>query len=215
MKDLITLLSKERLNSYENIEEHFDNLRLIARLTPKIATLEIILRNSLDDEMSKLDNKWIENSNDEKIIKELTKIKEREKTILNHSQYLSRLTLGIVIYKIRKERLQEKIINLKKIKFKKYDDSNRDYFYFSNGKRSTFNNFDKVDISLSFLHTLRNRSYHWENILKLRYENNKVFPRLTTKTKNTLIGLSPQRIETFLDDLIKCFNKDLIKMCLF
>lgn len=70
MKDLEILLSKERLKSYQSIEEHFENLSFIAKLTPKLATLEIILRNSLDNELNKLNPKWIENSQDEKIQKE-------------------------------------------------------------------------------------------------------------------------------------------------
>ena len=98
---------------------------------------------------------------------ELSKIKNRENAIaLTHHQYLSRLTLGIIIRTIRSKKLQNKIINLKTMKFKKYDLSNRDCFYLSNGKSSSFNNINKVDIVLSLLHNLRNRCYHWENILK-------------------------------------------------
>ncbi|EOA2510131.1 hypothetical protein ACT5EH_001248 [Campylobacter upsaliensis] len=188
MENLEFLLSKERLNHYNNnIDEHFANLRLIGKLTAKIATLEIVLRNMLDYELSKNDKEWIGNSQDNKIIEARIKILNTSgKESLTHHQYLSRLSLGVIVYLIKKEKLQNQIINLKTMKFKKYDKSNKDYFFFENGKRSFFNNINKANIVLSLLHTLRNRSYHWENILKLRYENNIVFPRITTTIKGIL-----------------------------
>ena len=62
---LTILLSKERLQSYSSIQEHFENLQLIANITPKLATIEIALRNLLDHELSKIDSNWIENSTNE------------------------------------------------------------------------------------------------------------------------------------------------------
>ncbi|HEF1652511.1 TPA: hypothetical protein R8U00_001779, partial [Campylobacter jejuni] len=42
------LFSQIRLSSYDNnIVKHYDNLKLVGKITPKIATLEIILRNKL------------------------------------------------------------------------------------------------------------------------------------------------------------------------
>lgn len=214
MKNLQILLSKERLQSYASVEEHFENLALIARLTPKLATLEIILRNLLDNELSKVNAIWIESSSDLKIVEARERIsKTSDTTCLTHHQYLSRLSFGVVIHTIRKEKLQNYVMNLKKLKFKKYDTSNRECFYFSNGKSSSFNNVNKVDIVLSLLHNLRNRCYHWENIKKLRYENNAYFPRLTTTMKGTLIGIHPSKIETFLGDLLKHFDDKLLKYC--
>ena len=42
------LLSAQRLSSYENIDEHFDNLVLIGKITPKLTLIEIALRNLMD-----------------------------------------------------------------------------------------------------------------------------------------------------------------------
>ena len=68
------LFSQIRLSSYNNnIIKHYDNLKLIGKITPKIATLEIILRNKLDSKLTEKDNDWIKNSKDEKI-KEAIKI---------------------------------------------------------------------------------------------------------------------------------------------
>jgi len=213
LKTLQDLLSKQRLDSYVSIDEHFDNLALVAKLTPKLATLEIILRNLLDRELSRIDTEWIENSKDLKIIEIRQRISKTSNTkTLKHHQYLSRLTLGVVIHAIRKEKLQNSIMELKSIKFKRYDTSNREYFY-KESKKLYFSNINKVDIVLSLLHNLRNRCYHWENILKLRFENNGYFPRLTTTIKDTLIGIHPSKLEIFLEDLLKCFDEKLLKYC--
>ncbi|TKX28927.1 hypothetical protein [Campylobacter aviculae] len=203
------LFSKTRLLSYNNdIVKHYDNLKLVGKITPKIATLEIILRNKLDSELSKQNENWIKNSNDEKI-KEIIKDKN-----LTHHQCLSRMGLGIIICFIKENKLQEQIMNLKDkdIDFRNYNQYNRNFFL-KNGKKRNFGNIYKVDIVLSLLQNLRNRSYHWENILKTREKNGKHYPRLTTKIKDTYIGINPQKIELSLDDLIKIFNEELLKYC--
>ncbi|BEE28496.1 hypothetical protein ATCC49503_00160 [Helicobacter pylori] len=48
-KNNITLiLSKDRLDTYDSLEQYKENLKLIASITPKISNLEIYLRNALD-----------------------------------------------------------------------------------------------------------------------------------------------------------------------
>ncbi|EIE1466301.1 hypothetical protein CUPS4135_08285 [Campylobacter upsaliensis] len=208
------LLSQTRLSSYNNdIVKHYDNLKLVGKITPKIATLEIILRNKLDSKLSELDNEWIKNSNDGMIKNTREKIEEREKNkILSHHQYLSRMSLGTIIYLIKENRVQDSIMNLNNINFRNYNQYNRNFFL-RNGKKRNFGNIYKVDIVLSLLQNLRNRSYHWENILKTTEKNGKHYPRLTTKIENTYIGINPQKIELFLDDLIKTFDEEILKYC--
>ncbi|ELJ1597204.1 hypothetical protein [Campylobacter upsaliensis] len=208
------LLSQTRLSSYNNdIAKHYDNLKLVGKITPKIATLEIILRNKLDSKLSELDNEWIKNSNDGMIKNTREKIEEREKNkILSHHQYLSRMSLGTIIYLIKENRVQDSIMNLNNINFRNYNQYNRNFFL-RNGKKRNFGNIYKVDIVLSLLQNLRNRSYHWENILKTTEKNGKHYPRLTTKIENAYIGINPQKIELFLDDLIKTFDEEILKYC--
>ncbi|WP_181881828.1 CAAX protease [Helicobacter sp. MIT 14-3879] len=56
------LFSKTRLLSYNNdIIKHYDNLKLVGKVTPKIATLEIILRNKLDNKLLEQDDDWVKN----------------------------------------------------------------------------------------------------------------------------------------------------------
>ncbi|EOX8312435.1 hypothetical protein ACPWW0_000757 [Campylobacter jejuni] len=52
MLDLDFIFSKQRLEHYKDINEHFENLKLISKIMPKIAILEIYLRNVLDYELS-------------------------------------------------------------------------------------------------------------------------------------------------------------------
>lgn len=208
------LFSQTRLSSYNNdIIKHYDNLKLVGKITPKIATLEIILRNKLDNKLSEQDNDWIKNSNDEKIKKAKDEIKYREKNrILSHHQYLSRMSLGVIIHLIKENKLQNSIMDLKNINFINYNQYNRNFF-FENGIKLRFRNTHKVDIVLSLLQNLRNRSYHWENILKTTEKNGKHYPRLTTKIENAYIGINPQKVELFLDDLIKTFDEEILEYC--
>ncbi|EAL6422490.1 hypothetical protein DSV26_09220, partial [Campylobacter jejuni] len=168
------LLSQIRLSSYnDDIIKHYDNLKLVGKITPKIATLEIILRNKLDSKLSEQDNDWIKNSNDENIKKAKDEIEYREKNRnLSHHQYLSCMSLGTIIHLIKENKLQNSIMDLKNINFRNYNQHNRNFF-FENGIKLRFRNTHKVDIVLSLLQNLRNRSYHWENILKTTEKNGK------------------------------------------
>ncbi|EKH5408809.1 hypothetical protein O8M53_001772 [Campylobacter coli] len=219
------LFSQMRLSSYnDDIIKHYDNLKLVGKITPKIATLEIILRNKLDSKLSEQDNDWIKNSNDENIKKAKDEIEYREKNRnLSHHQYLSRMSLGAIIHLIKENKLQNSIMDLKNINFRNYNQHNRNFFFENgiklrfrnthNGIKLRFRNTHKVDIVLSLLQNLRNRSYHWENILKTTEKNGKHYPRLTTKIENVYIGINPQKIELFLDDLIKTFDERILKYC--
>ncbi len=46
--DITLILSRERLDTYDSLEQYKENLKLIASITPKISNLEIYLRNALD-----------------------------------------------------------------------------------------------------------------------------------------------------------------------
>ncbi|EBF6019875.1 hypothetical protein FI603_02835 [Campylobacter coli] len=105
--------------------------------------------------------------------------------------------------------MQNKILDLSAFDFRKYSSSNRNFFIYENTKQG-FDNIDKVNIVLNLLHTLRNRACHFENLLKIRENDNKLYPRISTKEKGTNIGLMPDKIENFLNDLICLINKDLL-----
>ncbi|EAJ3416607.1 hypothetical protein CY799_08870, partial [Campylobacter coli] len=69
-------------------------------------------------------------------------------------------------------------------------------------------NIEKANIVLNLLPTIRNRSFHWENLYKTKITKQKALaPRITTKSHNTFI--MPNKINAFLSDLIESFEKDL------
>lgn len=204
VKSIKNLISAKRLESYNNsVEEHSKNLELISKLTPDIAMIEISIRNIVDFYITqKYGTDWIANSSNEKIISERENISSRLKqgAPLTHEQYLSNFSLGKIIHLAKDNFLEQKIFSdLSKFNFKDFATSNRN-FYFYNNNKNNFTNYEKSEIILSLLLTIRNRSYHWENLLKTRRSknNNDNFPRITHRLHETNIGIMPDKIEIFL-----------------
>ncbi|WRG22853.1 CAAX protease [Helicobacter pylori] len=58
--DITLILSKDRLETYDNLEQYKENLKLISLITPKISNLEIYLRNALDYCLTQIKgNGWV------------------------------------------------------------------------------------------------------------------------------------------------------------
>ncbi|WP_120946138.1 hypothetical protein [Helicobacter labacensis] len=186
--------------------------KAIGKYTHKIALVEIALRNSLNYLLSIKDTDWINSSTDPRVIQMRTEtLKACHATTLSHDSYLSKMTLGMVIHIIKREGLFARILNADKIQFKRYDPSYKLEKIFIKGKKSHLSNYNKATIALSLFHTLRNRCYHWENITKTRTgENGKIYPRLTTKILGISIGVYPNEIERFLDDLLESSSRELL-----
>ena len=209
VKSIENLISAKRLESYNNsVEEHSKNLELISKLTPDIAMIEISIRNIVNFYISqRYGTDWIANSSNEKIISERENISSRLKqgAPLTHEQYLSNFSFGKVIYLAKENHLQTYIFeNLHELDFKAFSSSNRNFFFF-NDRRNDFSDIDKADILLSLLLTIRNRCYHWENILKVRSINNQEYPRITHRLNNTNVGIMPRELNKFLSDVLYKF----------
>ncbi|WQU81032.1 CAAX protease [Helicobacter pylori] len=213
-KNNITLiLSKDRLDTYNSLEQYKENLKLIASITPKISSLEIYLRNALDYCLTQMKgSEWVFNESAlTPLIKEL---KEKKKEI-THSLILSKMSLGAVIKLIFCYKLEGVVLDLRAYRFRAYYHENKDTLLIK-GKKRLLYNYIKAHIALNLLWTIRNRMYHWENLLKIQPNNR---PRIATpfngKTENIpmdrilVIGIEPNKITLFLDDLIKSIrNKD-------
>ncbi|GAA6992287.1 hypothetical protein ID0617_15600 [Helicobacter pylori] len=212
--DITLILSKERLAAYDSLEQYKENLKLIASITPKISNLEIYLRNALDYCLTQIkESDWVFNESAlTPLIKEL---KEKKKEI-THSLILSKMSLGAVIKLIFCYKLEGVILDLRAYRFRAYYHENKDTLLIK-GKKRLLYNYIKAHIALNLLWTIRNRTYHWENLLKIQPNNR---PRITTsfsgKTENIpmdrilVIGIEPNKITLFLDDLIKSIgNKNL------
>ncbi|EQD91578.1 hypothetical protein JP0552_08180 [Helicobacter pylori] len=60
--DIMLILSKDRLDTYDSLEQYKENLKLISFITPKISNLEIYLRNALDHCLTQIKgSEWVFN----------------------------------------------------------------------------------------------------------------------------------------------------------
>ncbi|EPZ94768.1 hypothetical protein [Helicobacter pylori] len=214
--DITLILSKERLDIYDSLEQYKENLKLISFITPKISSLEIYLRNALDYCLTQIKGSdWVFSG--DSLTNLINEQKEKKKEI-THSLILSKMSLGAVIRLIFCYKLEGVILDLRTYSLKAYYKDNKDTLLIK-GRKQHLSNYAKAYIALNLLWTIRNRAYHWENLLKLRANNR---PRITTRfirelekptSKNFNFGIMPNKIVSFLDDLIKSIgNKDLEKL---
>ncbi|MFP6274625.1 CAAX protease [Helicobacter pylori] len=214
-KNNITLiLSKDRLAAYDSLEQYKENLKLISFITPKISNLEIYLRNALDYCLTQMKgSEWV--FSESALTPLIEELKEKKKEI-THSLILSKMSLGAVVRLIFCYKLEGVILDLRAYRFRAYYHENKDTLLIKNRKQN-LSNYAKAHIALNLLWTIRNRAYHWENLLKTKPNNR---PRITTyftglkdndRAKMPMnISVEPSKIVLFLDDLIKSIgNKDL------
>ncbi|AAD06978.1 hypothetical protein [Helicobacter pylori] len=211
--DITLILSKDRLDTYDSLEQYKENLKLISFITPKISNLEIYLRNALDYCLTQIKgSEWVFNENS---LTDLINEQKEKKKEITHSLILSKMSLGAVVRLIFCYKLEGVILDLRAYRLRAYYHENKDTLLIK-GKKRLLYNYIKAHIALNLLWTIRNRTYHWENLLKIQPNNR---PRITTpfngKTENILmdrilvIGIEPNKITLFLDDLIKSVgNKD-------
>ncbi|WP_033747069.1 CAAX protease [Helicobacter pylori] len=211
--DITLILSKDRLDTYDSLEQYKENFKLIASITPKISNLEIYLRNALDHCLTQIKGSdWVFNENS---LTDLINDQKEKKKEITHSLILSKMSLGAVVRLIFCYKLEGVILDLRAYRLRAYYHENKDTLLIK-GKKRLLYNYIKAHIALNLLWTIRNRAYHWENLLKIQPNKR---PRITTsfsgKTKNIpmdkilVIGIEPNKITLFLDDLIKSVgNKD-------
>lgn len=223
----IELFSKERIESYRSIEEHDKNLKFIGEITEILGTIEIVFRNKIDKKMTlETGNNWISNMRNN-FISKLTNIvcknKPIEKRILNqidkvcrdgniellHSQLISKLNFGfwveMVFYMIDYKNFDcNGILDSKKIDVTNYSIKNKKI------------NDEKLKIKLVFklIQKIRNRAFHWENLLKI---NKKVCHSKTKEISNiyvTIHGINcqimPTKIKVFLNNILFSIDESLI-----
>lgn len=210
---MIKFLSPARLSSYRHLNEHFENLLLIGKIAPKLALIEIALRNLMDILLKQNNAHWLTQSNDELIcnIKEDIIKRAKANNTLSHDQFLSRFTLGANIAVIKKCRLQDKIFHFKKLNFRDFYEGNKNYYLSKNRNKIKFKQRQQVDIVLDLLSNIRNRSFHWENLFKFIEKGQKAVPRLSINKHNTIIGIRPNKIELFLEWVLNSLDGSLLK----
>ncbi len=147
----------------------------------------------------------------------IEELKDKKKEI-THSLVLSKMSLEAVIKLIFFYKLERIALDLRAYRFRAYYHENKDTLLIK-GKKRLLYNYIKAHIALNLLWTIRNRAYHWENLLKIQPNKR---PRITTRfirelekptSKSFNFGIMPNKIVSFLDDLIKSIgNKDLEKL---
>ncbi len=210
--DISLILSKERLDTYDSLEQYKENLKLISFITPKISNLEIYLRNALDFCLIQTKgNEWVFEVRDKSVERVITQFKKEKLRTPNKNDVLSRLTLGTIVRFINDNHLQLSIISIKNMDFKRYYENNTNKIRIGSIK-SKISNVLKAKITLNLLKNIRNRAYHWENLLKTK--NNA--PNITNEIDGVIVGIMPNKIALFLDDLIKSIgNRDLERLSEF
>ncbi len=210
--DISLILSKERLDTYDSLEQYKENLKLISFITPKISNLEIYLRNALDFCLIQTKgNEWVFEVRDKSVERVITQFKKEKLRTPNKNDVLSRLTLGTIVRFINDNHLQLSIISIKNMDFKRYYENNTNKIRIGSIK-SKISNVLKAKIALNLLKNIRNRAYHWENLLKTK--NNA--PNITNEIDGVIVGIMPNKIALFLDDLIKSIgNRDLERLSEF
>ncbi len=93
--DITLILSKDRLDTYDSLEQYKENLKLISFITPKISNLEIYLRNALDHCLTQMkESDWMFNENS---LTDLINEQKEKKREITHSLILSKMSLGAVV----------------------------------------------------------------------------------------------------------------------
>ncbi|RDU70789.1 hypothetical protein [Helicobacter brantae] len=58
---------------------------------------------------------------------------------------------------------------------------------------------------------IRNKAYHWENLLKLNTNNNPNITYQNNKNYKLIASITPDKIDKFLEDFLKTINPELMK----
>ncbi|MUU42516.1 CAAX protease [Helicobacter pylori] len=122
--DITLILSKDRLDTYDSLEQYKENLKLISFITPKISNLEIYLRNALDYCLTQIKGSdWVFNENS---LTDLINDQKEKKKEITHSLILSKMSLGAVIRLIFCYKLEGVVLDLRAHRLRAYYHENKD-----------------------------------------------------------------------------------------
>ncbi len=133
------------------------------------------------------------------IVEIITRNKTARLLSIDDDMFISRQTLGYWVTLINVMKLHNKLVDLSVIDFRKYSKFNK------HGK-SSMPNFQKVKICYSLILTIRNRAFHFENLYKL---NEYGAPRISTRLNDKIVGVMPDMLETFINDVLDCLDSEI------
>lgn len=220
--NLDNLISLPRLSSYKSRCSHQDNLQFIAEITPKIALLELSLRNIIDFALRNIcGENWLELLKDtisiknrtdfeEKLFVEIRKIERKyikyASSLPSQNQYVSSLTLGTWIKIADEYRICYALFNPSKLDFCRYGGK------YNNRQISRAQKRWKVIYALNLLLIIRNKAYHWENLLKLNKNGNPNITYRYDKNFKLIASIEPKMLNVFLEDFLKTINPKLMEL---
>ncbi|WP_170018791.1 ATPase [Campylobacter sp. RM16190] len=120
---------------------------------------------------------------------------------IKDDDFISKQSLGYWVKTMDEARIHNQIMDLNDIDFRRYSEFNIN---------TKLRNYQKVSVAYILLRLIRNRAFHFENLYKL---NDSGTPRVSAckefgKTR-VIIGINPNMIETFINDLLACFGDDV------
>ena len=119
----IELYSSPRIDSYSSIDEHETNFEMLGSIAPKLAKIEIIIRNRIDRKMCEKNRDWIFGLADS------IGLDDDKGRIREHDILVSRQTFGFWIrvvehYKIHSCAFDKEFLD--GFSFKKYYEKNKE-----------------------------------------------------------------------------------------
>lgn len=70
----------------------------------------------------------------------------------------------------------------------------------------------KDQVAFFLLKNLRNRAFHWENLLKTQNKNSRITASIKHNNRDVYFEIRPKLIERFLGDMLKAVDMDLVKI---
>ncbi len=138
---------------------------------------------------------------------------------------VSKQSMGFWLKVVEHFKIYDKVFALDfldRLDFRRYHPKNKNRFgaktYLAHRENAHLKHHEKVDLILQLLRKLRNRAFHFENLYK--YTPNG-YPRLNASIAddkheshnknppNLYVGLHPDKIVLFLDDLLRSFVPEL------
>ena len=78
--------------------------------------------------------------------------------------------------------------------------------------KSPLANYQKAYALLLLIRSIRNRAFHFENLLKILDDGRpRLSIRATFKKSSGVFSIMPNMIMTFLDDILKSFDENLVE----
>ena len=177
---------------------------MLDKIASKLSRIEIIIRNRIDRKMCESNKDWLFH------LPEHIHLDASDET-QDHDTLVSRQTFGFWIkvarhYKIEPVTFKKDFLD--NFSFKKYYNKNKERL-----NKAELNDYQKACSILLLTKNIRNRAFHFENLLKLRKSG---IPRLSVKVdlkENRVFyfSIEPNMIIEYLDDILESFDKALSK----